>query len=769
MPAYGHRRGKARVSKLYDEKLRHKPSRNPKSEVEPCPTFSEMPNLPKLTSVNPIDYRGPTQESNWLLPNRIMAGAFPACENDGITRSVLRKLMNLGVTTFVCLQSEFDPRASKDHWRQQGKLRPYMHDATALQAEMGKPEKLHFLHFSIVDCSVADDKSVIDFVKQLCWRANNGEVLYVHCWGGHGRTGTVLSLMLSAIYRIDPIDSMMMVQACHDIRSCPMGVASPQTSQQRLQVCRLGGIILRESWLPKPRPKSSEEPESESRLLLGDDVSNKGSNSQKKAIINNRPATTGAILKPSLNSEVLKPPIRRLNNQIENLRLSVLNNTPSNRSPNTPGSAPTGSARHFAFPPNSRKANTPKPHSPNAPRSPHSVNALSPNSNFGSQRRVIRSLKPPTVGSPIARDSSSSSNTKSSSTSNSSSKQQKREKSVSFAPQLERSSERDNLGNGSVNNNDSGSNDGLPNNNRQVNHNNSNSSSNNNNSNSNNQTKGRKFNLSTLGNHKSFFGDDFDVTKAVHSSRNRQMQRQLQQRNALQSATSKTKRSLGNRLVSPTSQSTPSSPNTSNHNNNNNNNSNGNNSISSRIGGIAGIVKTGGFGSPHNGISRQQRHQQQKWSFFPVRPSGGSQLRTSYQPHPPTSQLPNSPSHLGTSHSRTPRRERVVVADLANFCLSGSKSTSSASAKQNKNGSSLAKISSPSIPPSSALPNTSRSTNRLTGRKLHSTKHSSSSPKHSLSSNNRRNNNSSSFSNNNNNNNINKSRHFHAEITLNHV
>jgi hypothetical protein len=79
--------------------------------------------------------------------------------------------------------------------------------------------------------------------------------MYIHCWGGHGRTGTVVSIMLGLLYGLPPLDAMRWVQFCHDLRVAPMGVPSPQTEPQRLQVIRVlnnlrakAGVVPRTSF-----------------------------------------------------------------------------------------------------------------------------------------------------------------------------------------------------------------------------------------------------------------------------------------------------------------------------------------------------------------------------------------------------------------------------------------------------------------------------------------------------------------------------------------
>jgi len=50
---------------------------------------------------------------------------------------------------------------------------------------------------STVDHGVAGDSDVFSFiVNELTPRIKRGEVLYIHCFGGHGRTGTIVALLL---------------------------------------------------------------------------------------------------------------------------------------------------------------------------------------------------------------------------------------------------------------------------------------------------------------------------------------------------------------------------------------------------------------------------------------------------------------------------------------------------------------------------------------------------------------------------------------------
>ena len=55
-------------------------------------------------------------------------------------------------------------------------------------------------------------------------------------WGGHGRTGTLVALLLSSLYGVNAHVALEYTQALHDCRGNPQGVRSPQTRIQRDQV-----------------------------------------------------------------------------------------------------------------------------------------------------------------------------------------------------------------------------------------------------------------------------------------------------------------------------------------------------------------------------------------------------------------------------------------------------------------------------------------------------------------------------------------------------
>ena len=81
-----------------------------------------------------------------------------------------------------------------------------------------KAAHLEFLHFPIYDLSVASDESVMLLVERLRTELAAGRRIFMHCRGGHGRTGTIVSILLGLHHGITAYEALELCQAYHDTR-----------------------------------------------------------------------------------------------------------------------------------------------------------------------------------------------------------------------------------------------------------------------------------------------------------------------------------------------------------------------------------------------------------------------------------------------------------------------------------------------------------------------------------------------------------------------
>lgn len=277
-------------------------------------------------------YCGPTAESNWILPGILLVGAYPATNDDNETFELLSSILYLGITKFVCLQREYRDGIPEHVWRANKALRPYYNDVKLLISnkdsieayqqpyldlvtiednhlcyDSSHPiqknsklnisnndhnryqrivdyEHLSFVHFPIEDCNVVQDNYVLQLAQKLVYDiGTKGDVCYVHCWGGHGRTGTVVCLMLHLMYGLSASECMARCQLVHDLRRYPVVVQSPQTEQQREQVRRIIGAL--ESHYVEYKMKLqmiyNQQKQREEEVLMKQDVIKNISNTDK--------------------------------------------------------------------------------------------------------------------------------------------------------------------------------------------------------------------------------------------------------------------------------------------------------------------------------------------------------------------------------------------------------------------------------------------------------------------------------------------------------
>ena len=150
----------------------------------------------------------PTPESYWVEPGKLLAGKYP-CSLD---RARVSRLLAAGVTLFVDLTEEFE-------------LDPYAQlvDESARHVRMPIPD---------MDVTTSEQmRRTLDLIDR---ERGRGGTTYVHCWGGAGRTGTVVGCWLVR----HGLEGDAALQRIATLRACSpaLWLDSPQTRAQRAMV-----------------------------------------------------------------------------------------------------------------------------------------------------------------------------------------------------------------------------------------------------------------------------------------------------------------------------------------------------------------------------------------------------------------------------------------------------------------------------------------------------------------------------------------------------
>ena len=176
--------------------------------------------------------------ANWLIRGRLIQAGYPGSSDEAAARDIRQAVIDAKVTTIVCLEPEAEL----------GPLPPYLAaiDPSTLSAS-GTSPLCEWLHFPFADGGVPPDAALAELVQRCLERLSVGEVLLVHCLGGHGRAGVVCACLAGAHLGLSGADALALVQQAHSTREDPWARRhkSPETSVQREQVIRMlaDGVI----------------------------------------------------------------------------------------------------------------------------------------------------------------------------------------------------------------------------------------------------------------------------------------------------------------------------------------------------------------------------------------------------------------------------------------------------------------------------------------------------------------------------------------------
>eukprot|EP01138_Halocafeteria_seosinensis_P011771 gb/GECG01012029.1/.p1 GENE.gb/GECG01012029.1/~~gb/GECG01012029.1/.p1 ORF type:complete len:1436 (+),score=140.98 gb/GECG01012029.1/:1-4308(+) len=218
----------------------------------------------------PLPHRGESLQgpgfSNWIIQNHALVGQNPAVGGNCQTFVTnLDKLFSAGVTTIVCLQYEMsishdvskalvkttEAALAQQVSRSSGELQavvnvqPYFDRAevmvqTGRYPQFDKNYRFQVLHFPMMpnELGISSDSEVMEWIYELLSHIRAGELLFIHCSDGNGRTGIIAAILLGCIYDMSSAEALDAVQRSRDCRHGAKGI-SPELHDQKLQVHRI--------------------------------------------------------------------------------------------------------------------------------------------------------------------------------------------------------------------------------------------------------------------------------------------------------------------------------------------------------------------------------------------------------------------------------------------------------------------------------------------------------------------------------------------------
>jgi len=123
----------------------------------------------------------PLSESYWVLPGKFLAGEYPGVQNKSRTRYRIGALLQAGLDTFIDLTHP-------------GELEPYEHILLD-EAKIYGIQTVYY-RFPTGDYGLPTTEQMRLTLGTIDNAIREGRKIYLHCWGGIGRTGTTVGCYL---------------------------------------------------------------------------------------------------------------------------------------------------------------------------------------------------------------------------------------------------------------------------------------------------------------------------------------------------------------------------------------------------------------------------------------------------------------------------------------------------------------------------------------------------------------------------------------------
>ena len=160
----------------------------------------------------------PLKHTYWVFEDRLLAGEYPGNKDGSVARKRLAILLDAGIRAFIDLTETHE-------------LEPY--EAVLMNLASERQIDVAYHRLSIRDVSVPSDARLMTQILDAIDASMAEEKpTYVHCWGGVGRTGTVIGCWLSrrgargdeALEQLQPLWNACAKSAWRE---------SPETDEQR--------------------------------------------------------------------------------------------------------------------------------------------------------------------------------------------------------------------------------------------------------------------------------------------------------------------------------------------------------------------------------------------------------------------------------------------------------------------------------------------------------------------------------------------------------
>ena len=161
-----------------------------------------------------------TPQHYTIEAGKLYGGEYPGAISPAAAEARLRSLIDIGVSTFI------DLTAAED------RMAPYEGLLGELAKEAGAP--MRRISLPVPDMGIPTEATMREIVSAIHQSIEEAPAVYVHCWGGIGRTGTVVGCWFREC-GLDGDSALARVQHLYSSQMPKVTIfpKSPQTAEQR--------------------------------------------------------------------------------------------------------------------------------------------------------------------------------------------------------------------------------------------------------------------------------------------------------------------------------------------------------------------------------------------------------------------------------------------------------------------------------------------------------------------------------------------------------
>lgn len=169
----------------------------------------------------------PYERSYWVVPGKLIAGHLPSAQNGNIEDHLdrLNRLIDVNISLVINLMEENEIGHNG--------LPLWDYREPLIQLALKRNHEINVVRIPVPDLGIPSSPSAISEILDLIDQYNaSGKIAYIHCWGGIGRTGTVVGCYLLRHRLADKSNVLHFIQYLR--RTTPYADRpSPETEEQR--------------------------------------------------------------------------------------------------------------------------------------------------------------------------------------------------------------------------------------------------------------------------------------------------------------------------------------------------------------------------------------------------------------------------------------------------------------------------------------------------------------------------------------------------------